>query len=198
MAAERGEENTMSRLRVSAVALAATLAGCSTMKVATEYEASAPFEAYKTWAWLAVDPGQDQAAAIRNPLVRKMVVEAVDREMAKKGFAKTSPDAGPDLYVTVIGAANRRIEVTSYGYAYAGPYAYAPYGYYPVMAAPAATEMREVADGTLVLDLVDAKSKTLVWRGTASDSVTSVETVRGTVDEAVRKMLENYPPPKKK
>ncbi|HET9598857.1 MAG TPA: DUF4136 domain-containing protein [Anaeromyxobacteraceae bacterium] len=188
----------MPTLRLPAVALLATLAGCSTMKVATEYEASAPFEAYKTWAWLAVEPGQDQAAAIRNPLVRKMVVEAVEREMAKKGLQKISPDANPDFYVTVIGAANRRIEVTSYGYAYAGPYAYAPYGMYPVVAAPAATEIREVADGTLVLDFVDAKAKQLVWRGTASDSVTTVEAVRSTVDEAVRKMLENYPPPKKK
>ena len=187
----------MPTLRLSAVAVAATLAGCSTMKVATEYEASAPFDTYKTWAWLSVDPGQDQAAAIRNPMVRKMVVEAVEREMAKKSLVKTSPDASPDFFVSVIGAANRRIEVTSYGYAYAGPYAYAPYGAYPVVAAPAATEMREVADGTLLLDFVDAKQKKLVWRGTASDSVTSVETVRSTVDEAVRKMLENYPPAKR-
>jgi hypothetical protein len=187
----------MPTLRLSAVALAATLAGCSTMKVATEYEASAPFDTYKTWAWLSVSPGQEQAAAIRNPMVRKMVVEAVEREMAKKGLVKTSPDANPDFYVSVIGAARSRIEVTSYGYMYAGPYAYAPYAGYPVVAAAPVTEMREVADGTLVLDFVDAKSKTLFWRGTASDSVTTVEAVRSTVDEATRKMLENYPPAKR-
>jgi len=187
----------MPTLRLSALALAATLAGCSTMKVATEYEASAPFATYKTWAWLSIDPGQEQAAAIRNPMVRKMVVEAVEREMAKKSLMKTSPDASPDFYVSVIGAARSHIEVTSYGYAYAGPYAYAPYGAYPVMAVPTATEMREVAEGTLVLDFVDAKEKKLVWRGTASDSVTSVEAVRATVDEAVQKMLANYPPAKR-
>ncbi len=183
----------MASLRISFVVLAAALAGCSSLKVNTEYDPTAPYASYKTYAWLQTPPGPEQAPAIRNPIVREQVVAAVDRELAKKGFARVSPDANPDLLVSVHGWAQSRVEVTNYGYSYGGAYAYGPYRPMPVTAG---VDVRSYTDGTMLLDFVDAKVKKLVWRGTASDTFSSpdLDAVKRSVDEAVRQLVASYPP----
>ncbi len=182
--------------RVSILALAAALAGCSSLKVNTEYDPTAPYATYKTYAWIANPPGPEQAPAIRNPVIQQQVVAAVDREMARKGFALTKPDASPDVLVSVHGWAQQRIEVTNYGYSYGGAYAYGPYRPMPV---PGGTDVHTYTDGTLLLDFVDAKAKKLVWRGTASDTFSSpdLNAVKRSVDEAARQLLDAYPPKKR-
>jgi hypothetical protein len=170
--------------RLSLLALAAGLAGCSTLHVETQYSAGAPFASYRSYAWLSTAPGAEQAAAIRNPAVRSVVVSAVDRELAAKGLARVIPDQNPDLFVAVIGTAQGRVEVAAYGYGYAGPY---------VGPVPVAT-VSQYADGTLLVDLVDAKTRKLVWRGIASDTFTGGEDVRAKVEDAVRHVLAGYPP----
>jgi hypothetical protein len=181
----------MPSLRVSTLAVAVALAGCSSMRIRTEYDTSAQFAAYKTYAWLAAAPGPEEAPPIRDPAVHARVVEAVDREMGKKGLVRTTLDAAPDFFVTVHGWSRNRIDVVNYGYGYGGAYAYGPY---PGAVAVPITEVREYTEGTLLLDFVDAKTKKLVWRGTATDTITSPDNVRATIDAAARKLLEAYPP----
>jgi Tfp pilus assembly protein PilV len=180
--------------RCSLLVLAAALAGCSSMQVKTEYDPKASYETYKTYAWLATEPGTEQAAAVRNPATRAVIVAAVDRELKAKGIVRATPDANPDFYVSVIGWGQSRVEVSNYGYSYGAAYAYAPYG---ATMAPV-TQVSEYTEGTMLLDFVDAKTKTLFWRGTASDTVTSPAQIRETVDNAVHKLMEAYPPAAKK
>jgi hypothetical protein len=168
--------------------LAVSLAGCSTLQVKTEYDASAAFPSYRSYAWLATAPGAEQAAAIRNPAVRTLVVTAIDREMAKKGLVRTTTDANPDFYVSVIGWGQSRVEVTSYGYGYAP----GMYHAYPAVA------VEQYTNGTLLLDFVDAKTKALFWRGTAADTFNSPDEVQAKIDEAAKELLAAYPPPAKK
>jgi hypothetical protein len=180
----------MPSLRLSMLLFFAALAGCSTMKIRTEYDPTAPFVKYRTYAWIAAPPGPEQAAPIRNPQIHARVVAALDREMASKGLVKTSMEAGPDFLVSVLGWAKTRIDVRTYGYAYVPVYAYGPG---PVRAVPV-TEVRQYADGTLLLDFVDAKTMKLVWRGTASDTITTAEDVQRGIDEAAHKLVAAYPP----
>jgi hypothetical protein len=187
----------MRSLRFSILALAMALAGCSTLKVNTEYELSAPFASYKTYAWLKNGPGPEEAPAIRNPMVQAQVVAAVDRELAAKGIVLAKPDATPDFFVSVHGWAASRIEVTNYGYAYGGAYAYGPYPYRGGAVVMPATEVHNYTDGTLLVDFVDAKAMKLVWRGTATETFTKADlnAVKRTVDEAVRQLVgDGYPP----
>jgi len=188
----------MPSLRLSILVTAAALAGCSTLKVNTEYDTTAPFATYKTYAWLANAPGPEEAPSIRNPVVQQTVVAAVDREMARKGLVLTRLESNPDFLVSVHGWAQSRIDVQSYGYGYGygGAYAYGPYR----APMPVGVEVRNYTDGTLLVDFVDAKTRKLVWRGTATDTFTSVDmnAVRKTVDEAARQLLDAYPPPKQR
>ena len=53
--------------------------------------------------------------------------------------------------------------------------------------------------GTLILDVVRAADRQLIWRGTASDEVypdNSTEARERRVREAVQKILEQFPPAK--
>lgn len=184
----------MSSLRCSMLALAAALAGCSSVKVNTQYDPTAKFAEYRTYAWITTPPGDEQAPPIRNPAVRALVVTAVDREMARKGLVLVTPDQDPDFLVSVLGYSRSRIEVQTYGYAYAGAYVYGPWG--PGAVAVPATDVSEYKDGTLLLDFVDAKTHKLVWRGVASDTVASDANVKDTIDNAARHLLDAYPPKK--
>jgi hypothetical protein len=184
-----------SLLRSLAV-LAGLLAGCSSLKVNTQYDPTAPFPTYKTYAWLATTPGAEQAAAIRDPAIRTLVVDAIDREMQRHGLVRTTPDRNPDFFVSVIGWSKNQVEVTNYGYAYAPGYVYGPYGPTPYAAMVPAAQVNQYTEGTLLLDFVDAKSQKLFWRGTATDTIASASQVQAVIDEAARKLLDAYPPKK--
>ncbi len=183
----------MSSRRSSLLWLAAALAGCSSVKINTQYDPAAPYPTYRTYAWLATAPGAEQAAPIRDPAIRQLVVSAIDRELARKGMVRTTPDANPDFFVSVLGWAQSRIEVTNYGYAYGGAYVYGPYGPNPTVVP--AVGVSQYTDGTLLLDFVDARSRKLFWRGIATDTIASGANVKDSIDAVARKLLDAYPPP---
>jgi uncharacterized protein DUF4136 len=182
----------MPSLRFSTLALAAALAGCSSMKVKTEYDPAAPYATYKKYSWIAAEPGPEQAAPIRNPQVRALVITTIERELTKKGLVLAKGAEEPDFLVSVLGWTQQGVQVTNYGYAYGGAYVYGPYSA-PIAPMPM-TDVHVYTDGTLLLDFVDAKTKKLVWRGTATDTLTSPDRVPGIIDDAVRTLLEAYPP----
>jgi len=64
---------------------------------------------------------------------------------------------------------------------------------YPVLATPA-VDVREYRDGTMIIDLVDASTKQMVWRGTATDTFSPGAEAQK-AGEAVEKTLAEYPPP---
>jgi hypothetical protein len=72
-----------------------------------------------------------------------------------------------------------------WGYGYWGGF---NYGY---------TEVRSYKKGTLVLDIVDARTHQLVWVGTLEREVQSVNPSGKKVRKAVSKLLKNFPPKKK-
>ena len=174
-------------------ALCATLAGCAGARITTEFNPKLDFRGFKTYAWNPTGPGAEQASSIRNPAVYALVREAVDRELANRGLVRV--DTGmPDLLVAVHGMAKDRIEVQTYGYAYGG-YGYygGPFGAYPGPIAVGGT-VQQYRDGTLIVDLVDARTKELAWRGTASDTVSEPSQIQGAVNNAVKTLMKEYPP----
>ena len=174
--------------RTTGIASLVALAACSTVKVSTEYDRTTNFKNYHSYAWILRAPGPEEAPASRDPRVRDIVIRTVDEELASKGLVKAGPDQSPDLLVAVHGWSVNRIDVKSYGYAY-GP---SPYGAYPTLAT-GAVDVRQYSDGTLLIDLIDASTKQMIWRGTATDTFEpGAEAKR--VSNAVKKTLDQYPP----
>jgi hypothetical protein len=59
----------------------------------------------------------------------------------------------------------------------------------------ATTTEQDYKEGTLVLDLYDAKTKQLIWRGSAEDTLSDkAEKNEKNLDKAMQKLLKNFPP----
>jgi hypothetical protein len=162
------------RLRTAALALAAVLLGCAsypTVPVAgASYQTGNDFSAYRTFDFVPVPPG---AARIAASLDYFGIDGILARNLSNVGLAR-SIGGSPDLLVAYY-QGGRQVDVTAWGYSTAGN---------PVV------DVSDVPSSCLVVDLVDASRKVLVWRGIATDALLST----ATIDPAVRQMLQGWPP----
>ena len=159
------------------------------MKITTDYnpEAAPNFSAYQTYAWLSQPNRQDPSAY--DALTEGRVRRAVDNSLSAGGYRKLTSGA-PDFLVAWTAAIEGKVDVTMvngyYGYGYRGWGAWS-----------AEPMVREYDEGTLILDVIDAESRELVWRGVAQAKVSqnSSPDKRGRrINEAVRRILANFPP----
>ncbi|QSQ25372.1 DUF4136 domain-containing protein [Pyxidicoccus parkwayensis] len=187
-------------LRIAPFLLGLMLAACSGIEVNTQYDPQAvpQIDSFKTYAWLPQPEGKDPR--LYNDIINSYVREAVDADLAKRGFKQVDPGANPDFKIGWQGAIDNKVDIQTvnsyYGY-YWDPM-WSPY--YAGAGAPY-TYAREYEQGTLILDFVDAKSNKLVWRGTAQAEVNenpSASRTRGRINEAVEEMLAHFPPKEKK
>jgi len=139
------------------------------------FDAGADFSAYRSYAWR-------EGAPARNPNMQDRIEDFVEAQLASKGLARV--DAEPNLYVTTFILPD---EITLEELARRNALEFWSGA---ILVSPA-----DVGAGTLVVDLVDARSGTVVWRGVASETVTgSFETMTRKVESAVKKMFRRYPP----
>jgi hypothetical protein len=178
----------MKRVILVILALAAA-AGCSTLKTSADYAPSTDFSRYKTWNYRD-DP------SLKNEILAKRIESAVDSELTKKGMTRDTQN--PDLWVVAHARLSKQTQIhtydTGWGYGY-GSYRWGGYG-----GGMSTSTVSEVPVGTLIVDLVDASKKELVWRGTASDTLNpenSPEKKEANLQAAIAKMFEAFPPAKK-
>lgn len=175
---------------VPAAVVLVLLAGAALAGTSTDYDPKADFSAYKTFAWKEGTPAS-------STLTEDRIHAAVERELEAKGMEE-SQDA-PDLYVVthVSVRVEQRVEVDRFGYDLYPGYRYR--GRYVRTYHPRTTDVRvyEVPIGTLVVDLVDAKTDKLVWQGVISDTVNpgaKPEKREKRINKKVGKLMAKYPP----
>ena len=63
------------------------------------------------------------------------------------------------------------------------------------MGGGATTTVETYTDGTIVVDLFDAKTKKLAWRGVATKEISNKpEKVSEQIEKAIEKVFKNFPP----
>lgn len=144
------------------------LAGCSTVTVTDETVGMLEVQQMKKYSWLAP---QDRGGEVRSvkPEVEKLIVSAVEKYLAGKGLEKTAAEDA-DVFITWFGKVDDKVSRTSVAHFYR------PYGYGTLAAQhPAVVEegapVKNWQEGTLILDIIDADSKAVVWRGSATDTI---------------------------
>lgn len=168
------------------------LVACSTLQVNSDYDRAVDFSGYTTFDVLP-------APEIKSPLVYERIVTAVEAELTGKGLRRET--GSPALLVALHGRLSKQtqLDTTSYGYGWGRGWGY--YGRWGYGGAGSTTTtVREVPVGMLIIDLVDAREKKLVWQGTASDTLdpqSSPEKKDQRVKEAIKEMLASFPPPSK-
>ncbi|HKB72186.1 MAG TPA: DUF4136 domain-containing protein [Thermoanaerobaculia bacterium] len=159
-------------------ALVLGLAGCASVTTSADYDRSTDFSKYRTYAWI------ENAEPIGNAIVQKRLTAAIDDQLAGKGLTKSDP---PDLLVSMHARLTKQVEFETTGWGY-GP------GRWQT---GIQTTRQEIPVGTLVVDLVDARAKELVWRGMARrilDLMASPEEKEKATRDTVAHMFAAYPP----
>lgn len=165
-------------------------------QVNIDFDKDADFTKYKTYAYQVCH-------RVENPLVDKRIVNELKSRIAMAGLIRTEAD--PDVNVTYHSSTSEEfaVDTNTWGYGFGSGWYWGRGGGYlghgaggPVSST---TTVRKYTRGTLVVDIWDARAKQLVWRGTATDTVSeNPEKNEKNLKKAMEKMFRKYPPEKKK
>jgi hypothetical protein len=151
-------------------------------QVKTDYDHNASFDQYKTYSWEKVQT--------RDPLLVDRIKEAVNGALAAKGW--TQVDSGGDVSIVAIEITQNRQTLNTFYDGFGGGWRFGGFG-----DATTTTETYKVGD--LVVDLFDAKTKNLIWRGSSSDTLSNnPDKNTKNLDKGVKKMFAHFPPEAKK
>jgi hypothetical protein len=149
--------------------------------VTYDYAKGTDFARLKTYAWTT-------GHAVNDPLNHQRVMSAIESQLAAKGFIKVEMSANPDALVAYHASFAKNLEVNGFSSGWGG------YRYGPGQTNRARVE--EIVVGTLIVDIVDAKTSTIVWRGIASKDIdvdARPEQRDKQVNKAAEKLFKNYP-----
>ena len=149
-------------------------------KINIQFDQNVDFSAYKTFA---IRNGQlnSRNPALNSELVKKQIEGEIVKNLSARGL--TQADDRADLNVFYHFGSARKTEIEAYPAGWRGwgtRYVRVPY-----------------AEGTLVIDLRDPSSHSLVWRGISSEEKDDPSKIQGKLNDMVKKSLEKYPPKKK-
>jgi hypothetical protein len=176
----------MMRMRMLAVAaLSVVGATASAQDVSVDFDKDADFSAVKTFA---VRIGTDWG----NPLSEKRVLAEIEQGLTEKGWTKTDA-AKADAVVVLHGATEMKKSLDTF---YTGGYGgYGWRGRGAMGMGSATTTVHEYKVGTLVVDIFDARSKALLYRGTASGEISDKpEKNAKKMAKATDKLFKDFPP----
>ncbi len=165
-------------------ALTLGLTSCSPFQVKSDYAETANFNMYKTYK-LRVDDLK------LNDLDKDRVLNELSKQLQTKGLSVAD---NPDLIINVKAKHKQITDIQNsrpYGmYGYGGPWGWGG-GFNR-------TWTNNYNQGSLVIDLIDAKTQKLVWQGVGSGiSVDSPKQKQKQIPEIVTDIMANYPPQRK-
>jgi len=155
--------------------------GARAQKITMEFDQSIDFSKYKTFA---IRDGQlnSKNPALNSELVKKQIETDIQNDLTARGLTMV-PSGPADLNVRYTFGAARKTEIEAY-----------PAGWYGM-----GTRYVRVpyAEGTLVIDLRDPTTRSLVWRAIAAEDKSDASKIEGKINDMVKKAIEKYPPKKK-
>jgi hypothetical protein len=160
------------------------LAGCATMTAGSHVQRGLDFSRYHTFDWGTPDelPTGDPRLD-RDAFFQDHVLGAIEKGLGRRGLEMSS---SPDLRIHYHASITQRLNVgdVDRGRGYCAQQACTP-------------EVSNYEAGTLVLDIVDARTNHVIWRGWAQDVLGNMLEDRGVmekkIDEAVTRILAQLP-----
>ena len=161
-------------------------------KTNIDFNPDLDFSKFKTFAYIG---GVEQLVMLQvNPNeIRDRIHEAVARELSKRGLKEVKRDENPDLVVRYFANSESEVNVAATGdWGGFDPFIVDNWSYtYELWSA---TTTRE---GSLLIDLIDAKKKDLAWRLFLEQKILNIDKVWPKVNQEIAKGFESYPPTEK-
>jgi len=176
--------------RIPAIVIIFILAAlpAAAQKVRVDYDRTADFDSYKTFAW---GPTPETSLEGTSQFMHSRIKNAIEYYLAAGGAIEDSKS--PDLYVTYHTGAQEdvRFSTVSYGYSYGPGWGWDPY--WGGTMGNTVTTATTYEKGTLVIDIWDAGTKEIVWRGSASATVPEdSQKAEKLIDKVLKKMVKQF------
>lgn len=175
------KERVLMKARIGFAMLISTLlvltASVFAQDVRVDYDHHANFNQYHTYSWAKVQTA--------NSIWDERVKEAVDQALAAKGWSEVP--AGGDVSIVAMGITRERPTLETFYNGFGG-WRWGGFG-------DATTWVETYREGTLVVDMFDTQTKKLIWRASASETLSDKpEKNVAHLHKAVQKMFEHFPP----
>jgi hypothetical protein len=155
----------------------------SAQQVKTDYDRSANFAQYKTYSW--------EQVKTKDPLFVDRIKSDVHASLAAKGW--TEVPSGGDVSIIAIQTTQEQQTLNTFYDGFGGGWGWRRFGGGGFGDATTTTETYQV--GTMVIDLFDTKTKQLIWRGTASDTLSNNSNKNiENLNKGVEKLFKKFPP----
>ena len=174
----------MQKVMLALVGMTLVFAGmASAQQVKTDYDRSANFALYKTYSWEHVET--------KDPLIVDRIKHAVNAVLAERGW--TLVDSGADVAVVAMEITRDQQTLNTFYDGFGGGWGWRRFGGGGFGEATTTTDTYKV--GTVVVDLFATKTKQLIWRGAASDTLSnnSDKNIKN-LNESVDKLFKHFPP----
>jgi hypothetical protein len=149
-------------------------------EVKTDYDHQTDFGKYRTYSLMKVQAG--------NQLWQDRITRDIDNALQAKGWQKVP--SGGDATVTAFGAMHNEETLQTFYDGFGGGWFWRGFG-----PETATTTVENTPVGTLTLDIFDSQTKHLIWRGTATNTLSgdpgkNEKKLASTVED----MFKHFPP----
>jgi len=155
-------------------------AAASGVEVKIDFDPAVDFSRFKTIGWLEGTPAEDEE-------LERKIHASIERELVPLGLREVREN--PDLLIVTHASMDRtkEIDVTDFDYWFEYQ------GWKRPMAV--SQETWDSNMGVLIVDLLDAASRRLIWRGIATGNVAKKPEKRGEkLDATMAKLFRKFPP----
>ena len=178
-------------------ALVLALVACSVtyaQDVRTNYMPGTDFSKYHTYAWVNDVQGVPAVGGHPDQILDTQVKEAIDSQMATKGFTKVVDGAKADLLLGYQLAIDQKKQVNGFAEGWGGWGGWGPWGG-GLNSFSATTSTINI--GTFVVGMYDPAAKKLVWIGAAQHAVEpskKQEKNQQRLNKGAQKLVRDFPP----
>jgi hypothetical protein len=176
------------------------LMNCTTANIYSNYDKTVNFQNYKTFAWSPYHQNHSNSL-IDNDIVAKNIRETASKELESRGLQANIDE--PDLLIDYDIFLKDRVRteqypIYNYRYNYRRAYPYRPWGrYYNPRNTGYSTsyERRQVPykEGTLIIELIDRKTNTMIWHGWAVETVDDPNTYQEDINKDIQAIFKRFP-----
>jgi len=171
------------------------LSSCNSVRVLSDYDQKANFSEYKSYAFYKTGIDKVQIS----DLDKKRILRAIETEMTSRGFVKSE---SPDILINIFTKEQERVDVynNNFGWGGMGGWGWGGYGGWGPgygWGWGGGSMVSTSTEGSLYIDLVDTKSKQLVWQGKGEGTLANTKNIKKKeqrIKEFVSQIMKQYPP----
>ena len=145
-------------------------------QVSVNYNHGVSFAQFHTYAWASNNTNQ-----IQNSILAQVAQQDIEAALQGKGLQKVQESQNPDLLVLASGGMRQQTSWNAWGMRGIG-------------GGMGSITPQQNVEATMIVDLHDAKSQALVWRGIAQETLSNNgDKNQKMVQSAISKMFKQWP-----